>query len=105
MDAITVDALISAPPRRFWMSPDGAIIYCAAIIGLVVGAVLKAKLSEWNGAGVRACISTGTAAAYCHNIEPYPIVLQWAYAAMAGWASFFVAWLVFTFQPRVWGSL
>ena len=97
-----MDVLTVAPWRRFWMSPDGAIIYSAAIIGVVVGAVVRAKLAEWNGDGVRTCISTGTLADYCHNIESYPTVLQWAYAAIAGWATFFAVWLVYTLQPRIW---
>ena len=100
-----MDILTTPPLRRFWVSPDGAIIYCAAILGLVVGAVVKMKLADWNAVGIRSCISTGTAAAYCANIEAYPTVLQWAYATIAGWASFFAAWVAFTFQPRSWASL
>jgi hypothetical protein len=97
--------MTTAPRRRFWMSPDFAIIYAATVLGVVVGAVVKAKLAEWNGAGVQTCISTGTQAAYCHNIESYPIVLQWFYAAIAGWTTFFAAWLVYTLAPRMWQLL
>ena len=98
-----MDTLTTAPLPRFWVSPDGVVIYCAAIVGVVVGVVLKMKLAQWNAIGVRDCISTGTAAAYCHNIESYPAVLQWTYAAIAGWASFLAAWPARTLQPRLWG--
>jgi hypothetical protein len=96
-----VDVVTYPPSRRTWVSSDGAIVYCAAIIGLVVAAVLKVKLGQWNEAGVRACVSTGTAAAYCRNTEPYPTVLQCAYALIAGWTTFFAAWFAFTMQPRI----
>jgi hypothetical protein len=97
-----VDVLATAPRRRFWMSPDFAIIYAATILGVVVGAVVKATLAHWNTDGIQTCISTGTATAYCHNIESYPIVLQWTYAAIAGWTTFFAAWLGYTLAPRIW---
>ena len=97
-----MDVLTTLPARRSWMSPDGAIVYCAAIVGLVVAAVLKVKLGQWNGAGVRACVSTGTTLDYCRNTEDYPTVLQCAYALIAGWTTFFAMWVVLTVQPRLW---
>jgi hypothetical protein len=96
------DVMAGPSDRTLRPRSESWIILLSAAVGIVVAAVVRTRLGQLNADGLRSCVSVGASPQYCRNTEDYPAVLQWAYAFLCGWGSFFAVWIVHTLRSHRW---